>query len=49
MKVSDVKVAKETGVAYQTINAWKNGKYTPKVDKLMAIATYLQIPVEEII
>ena len=39
-------VCKETHIAQATISAWKNGKYTPKVDKLMKIAEFFGVPLE---
>lgn len=33
-------VAKDTGIASATLSDWKNGKTTPKQDKLMTIAKY---------
>ena len=38
-------VAKETGIATATLSEWKNGKYTPKLDKLQAIANYFNVPI----
>lgn len=38
-------VSKDTGVATATLSEWKAGTYTPKVDKLMAIANYFGVPV----
>lgn len=38
-------VAKETGVSSATLSEWKNGKYTPKLDKLQAIANYFNVPI----
>lgn len=43
--VSAYEVAKQTGIAGTTLSAWKNGKYTPKIDKLCKIANYFGIPV----
>jgi transcriptional regulator with XRE-family HTH domain len=39
-------VCRATGIAPQTLNAWKNGKYTPKADKLQKIADYFGVPLE---
>ncbi|MBQ0113318.1 MAG: helix-turn-helix transcriptional regulator [Bacteroidales bacterium] len=46
---TDYKVAEMTGIARSTLSDWKNGKYMPKADKLLAIATVLDIPVETLI
>lgn len=47
--LSDYLVSKETGVATATFTAWKNGSYTPKIDKLIKIAKFLDTNVEELI
>lgn len=53
--LTDYAVAKGSGVSTATMSEWKKtvtgeGKgYEPKVDKLKAIATYLNIPVMDII
>lgn len=47
--VTDYKVAQETGVSTATLTSWKQGVYTPKVDKLMKIANYFGIGIEELI
>ena len=44
-KVSAYKVAEETGVSQQTFSDWKYGRYTPKIDKLIAVANYFEVPV----
>ena len=38
-------VAKATGIATATLTEWKKGTYTPKVDKLQAIAKYFGVSV----
>ena len=35
------KVSKGTGISGATLTSWKNGSYTPKLDKLKAIADKL--------
>lgn len=44
--ITAYKVSKETGIATATLTEWKNGTYTPKVDKLMLIAKYFDVPIE---
>lgn len=39
-------VGRMTGISTATITAWKQGRYTPKIDKLQKIAEYFGIPVE---
>lgn len=41
-------VAKNTGISTVTLTAWKQGKYTPKIDKLIKIAEYLDCDVKEL-
>ena len=39
-------VAKETGIAQSIISDWKNGRSTPKVDKLQKLADYFGVSIE---
>ncbi len=39
-------VSKDTGVSTSTLTNWKYGRYTPKVDKLKALADYFTVPIE---
>lgn len=39
-------VSKATGVSTATLTSWKQGKYTPKPDKLQKIADYFGVPLE---
>ena len=34
-------ICKNTGISSATMTDWKQGKYTPKIDKLILIADYL--------
>jgi len=43
--VTPYRVHKETGVAQSTLSDWKNGKGTPKADKLQKIADYFGVTV----
>ena len=45
-EITDYKVAQDTGIAASTLSDWKKGVYTPKVDKLMLIAKYFDVPIE---
>jgi transcriptional regulator with XRE-family HTH domain len=47
--ITDYQVAKETGINQSTLTAWKNGEYTPKVDKLAKIAKLFHVPLEQLI
>ena len=43
--VTAYEVAKQTGIQTATLSSWKQGLYTPKIDKLCKIADYFNIPV----
>ncbi|SET72076.1 DNA-binding transcriptional regulator, XRE-family HTH domain [Lacrimispora sphenoides] len=45
-KVTDYEVAKQTGVSTATLTNWKYGRYTPKVEKRMALARYFGVPID---
>lgn len=47
--ITPYRVAKDTGVPNSTLSDWKMGKSKPKADKLLKIANYLGINVEELI
>jgi transcriptional regulator with XRE-family HTH domain len=44
--VTAYQVAQKTGVATSTLTEWKKGTYTPKIDKIMLIARYFNVPIE---
>lgn len=44
--VTPYRVAKETGIATATLSDWKNGRSTPKTDKLQKIADYFGVSIE---
>lgn len=44
--VTAYQVAKETGISTATLTQWKQGLYTPKVDKIMKIADYFGVTLE---
>lgn len=44
--VTAYRVAKETGVTTATLTSWKQGKYTPKQEKLQKIADYFGVTVD---
>lgn len=39
-------VSKETGVPQSTLSDWKTGRSKPKLDKLLILAKYFDVPVE---
>jgi transcriptional regulator with XRE-family HTH domain len=43
------KVASATNIDRSTFTRWKQGVYTPKIDKLVAIANYFEVPVTDFI
>ena len=45
-KVTTYRVCKETGISTATMSSWKNGRYTPKMDKLKILADYFEVPVD---
>lgn len=47
--LTDYKVAKDTGISTATLSNWKNGAYSPKVDKLLILAEYFGVPVGDLI
>lgn len=47
--VKDVDVAKATGIPQSTFTDWKNGKYVPKMPKIIKLANYFEVPLDEFI
>lgn len=45
-KLTDYRVAADTGISTATLSNWKFGNYTPKFDKLLILAKYFDVPVE---
>lgn len=46
--VTVYQVAKATGIAASTLSDWKNGRSTPKADKLARIAEYFSLTLDEL-
>ena len=44
--VSAYAVGKATGISTATLTSWKQGKYTPKPDKLKLIADFFNVSLE---
>lgn len=44
--VTAYRVAKETGITTATLTSWKQGKYTPKQEKLQKIADYFGVTID---
>lgn len=47
--VRDADVAKATGIYPSVFTDWKNGKSNPKLDKLMKIAEFFNVSIEEFV
>lgn len=45
-KVTDYRVAIDTGITKSTFTDWKNGRSEPKIDKLKRLADYFNVPIE---
>ncbi len=49
LKIKNIKssdISKATGISNMTLSDWKNGKSTPKPDKLSLIADYFEVPID---
>lgn len=44
--LSSYRVSKDTGISQQTFSDWKIGKTQPKLDKLLKLAKYFNVPLE---
>ena len=44
--VTPYRVAKDTGISQVTLSDWKSGRSQPKIDKLLIIAKYFDVPVD---
>lgn len=44
--VRDADVARAINVNQSTLTDWKNGLYTPKVDKMIKLADYFGVPLD---
>lgn len=44
--VTPYRVAKDTGISQVTLSDWKTGRSQPKIDKLLIIAKYFDVPVD---
>lgn len=40
------RVSKDTGIAQSSLSDWKNGKTTPKLEKIIKLAKYFDVPIE---
>ena len=44
--ISSYRVAKDLGFSPMALSDWKYGRSKPKLDKILKIAEYLEVPVE---
>lgn len=47
--VTDSKVSNATGIPRSTFTDWKQGKYTPKLEKLLKLAGYFGVSIDEFV
>ena len=47
--VTDYQVSKETGIARPTFSDWKAGRSEPKLEKLIKIADYFGVPIDDFV
>ncbi|WP_242355630.1 helix-turn-helix domain-containing protein [Hungatella effluvii] len=48
-KLTDYRVAKDTGISTSTLTNWKHGRYTPKANKLKILADYFGVSLETLL
>lgn len=48
-KLTDYRVAKDTGISTSTLTNWKYGRYTPKANKLKILADYFGVSLETLL
>jgi len=46
--VTDYAVSKATGIPQSTLTDWKTGRSKPKLDKLIRIAKYFDVLIDEL-
>lgn len=44
--ITSFRVSKDTGIAQSTLAEWKSGRSQPKLDKLIKLSAYFQVPIE---
>lgn len=45
-KLTDYKVSKSTGITKSTFSDWKSGRSKPKLDKIIILAKFFEVPLE---
>lgn len=48
-KITDYRVSKDTGIPVSCLCDWGKGRYVPKVDKMLVLAEYFGVPLEELV
>lgn len=46
--LKDADVSRATGISPDTFSAWKQGKYSPKIEKLIKLADFFGITLDEL-
>ena len=44
--VTDYRVSEATGIPRSTFSEWKRGTYVPKIEKIIKIAKFFDVPVD---
>lgn len=47
--LTDAKVSEATGISRSTFTDWKNGRSTPKIEKIIKLAEFFDISVDEFV
>lgn len=47
--LTDAKVAEATGISRSTFTDWKNGRSHPKIEKIVKIAKFFEVSVDELV
>ena len=47
--VTDYRVAKDTGIPKSTFTDWKNGRSKPKTEKLVLLAKYFNVAIDDLL
>jgi len=47
--VNDANVSEATGIPRSTFTDWKTGRSTPKLEKLIKIAGYFEVPIDDFV
>ena len=42
--ITPYRLSKDTGIPYTSLHDWKTGRSKPKIDKLIILANYFNVP-----